>query len=143
MEEISTVWRELDGRARPARPIDEHLEKIVAEILKNQVTIIRAETGAGKTLCVPQYLISKYPEAVQLEGYWNHDEGEVRGKFTCDLETMRGNHGFLSDFSLNMDSFDTFYNQGVQREISALQDIHEMLDQFLGVQHPEAAAVGQ
>lgn len=81
------------------------------------------------------YLVSKYPEAVQLEGYWNDFEGEVRGKFTCDLAAMRRNRGFLSDFSLNMDSFDTYYNQGVQREVAEIQNIHDLADHFLDITH--------
>ena len=81
------------------------------------------------------YLISKFPDSVQLEGYWNDDEGEVRGRFTCNLTAMRRDKGFLSDFSLNMDSFDTFYNRGIKRELAQLQNIHELLDQFLDINH--------
>jgi hypothetical protein len=39
-----------------------------------------------------------------------------------------------------MDSFDTFYNRGVRRELAQLHIIHELLDQFLGIKHAEPSS---
>ena len=55
-------------------------------------------------------LSTKYPDLIQMEGYWNEQEDEIRVRFQCDLVAMRANKGFLSDYSLNADSFDAFYN---------------------------------
>ncbi len=81
------------------------------------------------------HLFVKYPDIVQSEGYWSEHENEVRIRFQCDLQAMRNDRGFLNDFSLNADSFDGFYNKGVQRELEQLERIHELVDKFLAIKH--------
>lgn len=81
------------------------------------------------------HLFVKYPEIVQTEGYWSEQEDEVRLRYRCDLLAMRNNKAFLSDLSLNADSFDGVYNKGVQRELDQLDKIHALVDLFLGISH--------
>ena len=61
--------------------------------------------------------------------------GDRRSLFQCDLQAMRNDRGFLNDFFLNADSFDGFYNKGVQRELEQLERIHELVDKFLAIKH--------
>ncbi|MDD5340861.1 MAG: helicase-related protein [Patescibacteria group bacterium] len=44
---------------RPPLPIADFRQKIIRTVTENQVTIITAETGAGKSTQVPQYLLSQ------------------------------------------------------------------------------------
>ena len=81
------------------------------------------------------HLFVKYPEIVQTEGYWSEQENEVRLRFRCVLLAMRNDKEFLSDLSLNADSFDGVYNKGIQRELDQLERIHELIDLFLGISH--------
>lgn len=81
------------------------------------------------------HLFVKYPEIVQTEGYWSEPESEVRLRFQCDLLAMRKDKEFLSDLSLNADSFDAVFNKGTQRELDQLERIHALVDLFLGISH--------
>lgn len=81
------------------------------------------------------HLFSKYPDMVRSEGYWSEEENEVRLRFRCDLEAMRADSGFRNDLSLNADSFDGYYNQGVRRELEQLERIHDLVDEFLSIRH--------
>ena len=81
------------------------------------------------------HLFVKYPEIVQTEGYWSKQENEVRLRYRCDLLAMRNDKEFLSDLSLNADSFDGVYNKGIRRELDQLEKIHELVDLFLGINH--------
>lgn len=81
------------------------------------------------------HLFSKYPDKVRSEGYWSEEEKEVRLRFRCDLQAMRADRGFRNDLSLNADSFDGFYNQGVRRELAQLERIHDLVDEFLSISH--------
>ena len=44
-------------------PIFTHKYQILEVIEKNQVSIIQAETGSGKSTQIPQYLLESYPNA--------------------------------------------------------------------------------
>jgi len=72
-----------------------------------------------------------------MEGYWSEEENEIRSAFHCDLVAMRGNKGFLSDYSLNADSFDAFYNKGAKLELEQLEHIHGLVDRYLDIHHRE------
>lgn len=48
-------------------PITNYREQIVKTVSKNYVTIIEAETGAGKSTQVPQYLAEKFQQVVVTE----------------------------------------------------------------------------
>ena len=84
-------------------------------------------------------LSAKYPHLIQMEGYWNEQENEIRIRFQCDLLAMRADMGFLSDYSMNADSFDAFYNKGTRLELEQLAQIHALVDRYLGNEHGEPA----
>ena len=53
-------WK--DGNHREILPIDKHLEKMLDLLKGNQVVIVEAETGAGKTTRIPQAILTKWPD---------------------------------------------------------------------------------
>jgi hypothetical protein len=83
------------------------------------------------------FLSTKYPDLIWMEGYWSAEENEIRGAFHCDLVAMRASKGFLSDYSMNADSFDAFYNKGAKLELEQLEYIHGLVDSYLDLRHPE------
>ena len=84
-------------------------------------------------------LSAKYPHLIPMEGYWNEQENEIRIRFQCDLVAMRADKGFLSDYSMNADSFDGFYNKGTRLELEQLARIHALVDRYLDIEHGESA----
>ena len=52
------------GRNREELPIDDHLAQIVQLVRNNQVIIVEAETGAGKTTRLPQALLEAFPNSL-------------------------------------------------------------------------------
>jgi hypothetical protein len=84
-------------------------------------------------------LSAKYPNLISMEGYWSDQENEIRIRFQCDLVAMRADKGFLSDYSMNADGFDAFYNKGTRLELEELAHIHELIDRYLGIEHGEPA----
>jgi HrpA-like RNA helicase len=53
-------WK--DGRWREPLPIDGHLPEILRLLADNQVVIVEAETGAGKTTRIPQAVLLEHPD---------------------------------------------------------------------------------
>ena len=52
-----------DGSRRQDLPIDSRLDEIVSLTNDNQVIIVEAETGAGKTTRIPQAILLAEPKA--------------------------------------------------------------------------------
>lgn len=57
---MSYQWR--DGRQRSSLPIDTKLDEILDLIGNNQVVVVQAETGAGKTTRISQALVDDSPD---------------------------------------------------------------------------------
>lgn len=51
-----------DGLNRPAYPIDDHVAKIFELLAKNQLIVVQAQTGAGKTTRIPQAMALALPD---------------------------------------------------------------------------------
>lgn len=55
------VWK--DGIRRPDRPMDFYLDEVLDKLAQNQVVVVQAETGVGKTSRIPQAILDSDPTA--------------------------------------------------------------------------------
>ena len=83
----------------------------------------------------------RYPELIALDG---GDQGHFGLIFetprpTCRLGAMRRNQGFLNDFADNKSRFETYYRITLTRPTERLRELHEALDETLGLEHPPEA----
>jgi len=151
-DELSTAECDAIARSIFFLPVTIQLPSLEELIATGRLTIVRdakLRTGLARleqlsnaTRSIVDHsdsvvLSQRYPDLLQLEAYWNKDENEIRVRFQCDLAAMRSDHGFLSDYSLNADSFDAFYSKGTIPELEQLATIHKMVDRYLGIEHQE------
>lgn len=54
-------WK--DGIERVPRPMDRYLPAVLEQLRDNQVIVVQAETGTGKTSRIPQAILDSDPEA--------------------------------------------------------------------------------
>nr|MDQ3009046.1 DEAD/DEAH box helicase [bacterium] len=54
-------WK--DGQERAPRPMDFYLPEVLRQLDLNQVVIVQAETGVGKTTRIPQAILDNDPKA--------------------------------------------------------------------------------
>lgn len=62
-----TFSRALPSADRVSLPIDEHLDGVADVVRKNQVTLLRATPGAGKTTRVPAFLSQQFRKILVVE----------------------------------------------------------------------------
>ena len=55
------IWK--DGKERAHRPMDFYLKDVLAKLDNDQVVIVQAETGVGKTTRIPQAILDSDPHA--------------------------------------------------------------------------------
>jgi hypothetical protein len=88
-------------------------------------------------------LARTYPEMIRLNALVRDDFGLVRATSAaehCDVEAMRASIPFRNDLAINRDRFDVYFNMTLQIPQQLLIDLHDVLDQELGLRHTDIRA---
>ena len=94
---VNSVGEWVDGKRRKIFPIDQKINEIVDTIFTNQVTIVEAETGAGKTVRIIQALLLAKEENVTVTSL---RRGAVRGIATYIAREMGKKVGSIVGYRL-------------------------------------------
>ncbi|GJL91346.1 DUF6090 family protein [Hyphococcus sp.] len=81
-------------------------------------------------------LPSKYPDLIQSEALFDQKTREVQSKYQCDLAKMRQSQQFLNDLSSASDRNDAYLRDGLAPWSDQFDEVHNLVDQALGVVHP-------
>jgi hypothetical protein len=77
---------------------------------------------------------SKYPNLLKLTPL-REDNGNIEPKVMCNLNSLRADQGFLNDFHINVDIFESYITSGLNPIVKSIEPLHLLLDKNLNLNH--------
>ncbi|MDH3640392.1 MAG: hypothetical protein OES09_18295 [Gammaproteobacteria bacterium] len=123
---------ELIATGRMAIVADDELRASLVALQQVKATLERL---LMTHLATAKNLASNYPQLIAAENYVEPDTGEVRIRYSCDVQKMRSDYAFLNELALNVDTYDVYVRDGLAPWFEQFDRAHRRVDEALQIEH--------